>query len=137
MNEQDHALGLGKLMGNLQSLEATLRIFLTRADRPKNYMTEGTLGQLVKKYNRDLSKDERSLYRVNKSIVKVRNALAHGLIFPSDMRMPLPLTLLHKNLQFQMTMEWFEEQQALVRDQINRIVDYAKKRGLRQGRRKR
>jgi hypothetical protein len=52
-------IGVGRLWGKLQSLEVTLRLFLTQAKQPKNYITNrDTFGPLVKKYNGQLSKDE-------------------------------------------------------------------------------
>jgi len=59
MNADDHALGLGRLMGNLQSLEATIRIFLTRTEPSKNYIiSRDYFGTLVQKYNDQLANDE-------------------------------------------------------------------------------
>ena len=88
MNADDHALGLGRLMGNLQSLEATIRIFLSRAYPSKNYLIKQvTLGPLVEKYNDQLANDEP--YSIDQQVVTIRNALAHGLVFaPSNMSLP-------------------------------------------------
>jgi len=86
-----------------------------------------TFGQLVKKYNDQLANDEP--YSIDQQVVTIRNALAHGLVFaPSDMS--LPLTLFHAGLSFEMTVNWFQGQQTLVRDQINRVLACAKKRGI-------
>jgi len=127
MNPDDHALGLGRLMGNLQSLEATIRIFLARTDPSINYMTNRDfLGQLVRKYNNQLANDEP--YPIDVQVVTIRNALAHGLVFaPHDKS--LPLTLFHAGLSFQMTVDWFQRQQTLVQAQISNVVACAKKRG--------
>ena len=88
MNANDHALGLGRLMGNLQSLEATIRIFLTRADPSKNYIiSRDFFGTLIGKYNDQLANDEP--YSIDQQVVTIRNALAHGLVFaPSNMSLP-------------------------------------------------
>ena len=133
MNANDHALGLGRLMGNLQSLEATIRIFLARADPSINSITGGTLGQLVGEYNDQLANGE---YPIDMQVVTIRNAVAHGLVIaPSNMSLSLtlnkslPLTLFHDGVSYPMTVDWFHDQQALVRDQINHIVACAKKRG--------
>jgi hypothetical protein len=141
MNADDHSLELGRLMGNLQSLEATIRIFLARTDPSKNYIISGpTLGPLIEEYNGQLAMDEP--YSINPQVLKIRNALAHGLVFAPRMSLPLildmslplalnmslPLTLFHDGVSYVMTVKWFQEQQTLVQAQINRIVDCAKKR---------
>jgi hypothetical protein len=128
MNADDHALGLGRLMGNLQSLEGTIRIFLTRTDPSKNHLiSRDTFGPLVDKYNDQLANDEP--YSIDQQVVTIRNALAHGLVFaPSNMS--LPLTLFHGDLSYVMTVDWFQDQQTLVRVQIDRILACAKKRGI-------
>jgi hypothetical protein len=128
MNPDDHSLGLGKLWGNLQSLEATIRIFLARTDPSTNSIIGGpTLGPLIEEYNDQLAGDEP--YSIDQQVVTIRNALAHGLVFaPPDMS--LPLTLYHKGQLYEMTVDWFQNQQTLVRDQHNRILACAKKRGI-------
>jgi hypothetical protein len=97
----DHALRLGKLLGNLQSLEALLRLYLLKIgtgatpggatrkpywdlvvgetvddDEFSNY---DTLGQLVAKYNRDIAIREPTL-SVDTRVIAVRDLLAHGRI---------------------------------------------------------
>ena len=120
MNYEDHCIGAGRLWGKLQSLEVTLRIFLTQANPSKNYITSrDTFGTLVEKYNNRLSKDERSLYSAETSVVDIRNALAHGLV--SGRTMGFPLTLLHKDLEVEMTVNWFGDQHSLAQEQIDRI----------------
>ena len=135
MNPDEHSLNLGKLWGNLQSLEATIRIFLTRTDRPRNYMIGGpTFGPLVDKYNCQLAKAGQSLYSIDTTVVDIRNALAHGLVIAprnSSLNMSLPLTLYHKGQSYVMTVDWFQHQQTLAQAQHNRVLDCAKKRGIR------
>jgi hypothetical protein len=118
MNYDDHCINLGRLWGDLQYLEVTLRIFLTQANPSKNYITNvDTFGTLVVEYNGQLSKAERSLYSVDTSVIDIRNALAHGLVSGTG----FPLTLLHKGQEAKMTLSWFEDQQTLVRKQEERI----------------
>ncbi len=130
MNYHDHCIGVGRLWGNLQSLEVTLRIFLTQTNPSENYITNlDTFGALVKKYNGQLSKDEQSLYSIDTSIVNIRNAIAHGLVsrqYPE----PFPLTLLHaaSSLNAEMTVEWFRDQVSLAQKQIDRILACGKNR---------
>src|SRR5262249_40304851 len=128
MDADEHALGLGRLMGNLQSLEATIRIFLARTDPSINSIISGpTLGPLIDEYNRQLAGDEP--YSIDQQVLKIRNALAHGLVFaPPDMSLPLPLY--HKGQLYEMTVDWFQAKQTLVRDQHDRILACAKKRGV-------
>jgi|SRR5262245_20342596 len=128
MDDDDHASGLGRLWGNLQSLEATVRIFLARSDPSINsIISEDYLGTLVGKYNKQLAHDEP--YSIDWQVVTIRNALAHGLVFaPSNMS--LPLTLFHNGVSYLMTVDWFQDQQALVRSQINHVLACAKKRGV-------
>src|SRR5262249_8491260 len=103
MNADDHALGLGRLMGNLQSLEATIRIFLTRTEPSKNYIiSRDYFGTVVQKYNDQLANDEP--YSIDQQVVTIRNALAHGLVFASS-DMSLPLTLYHNGLSYVMTVD--------------------------------
>jgi hypothetical protein len=130
MNYHDHCIGVGRLWGNLQSLEVTLRLFLTQTNPSVNYITNlDTFGALVKKYNGQLSNDEQSLYSVDTSIVDIRNAIAHGLVsrqYPE----PFPLTLLHaaSSLNVEMTVEWFRDQLSLTQKQIDRILACGKNR---------
>jgi hypothetical protein len=97
----DHALRLGKLIGNLQSLEVLLRVYLLKVgaaatagrttkkpnwdlvvgetvddDEFSNY---DTLGQLVAKYNQDIAMREPAL-SVDTSVIAVRDLLAHGRV---------------------------------------------------------
>jgi len=102
MDYDDHCINLGRLWGSLQSLEVTLRIFLTQANPSENHITNSdTFGTLVGKYNGRLSNEEQSLHSVDTSVVDIRNALAHGLV--SGRMGGFPLTLLHKNLRAVMT----------------------------------
>jgi hypothetical protein len=134
MNADDHSLNLGRLWANLQSLEATIRIFLTRTNPSKNYMIGGPpLGPLIDKYNGQLSKAEQSLYSVNTTVVDIRNALAYGLVIAprnSTLKVSLPLTLYHKGQWYEMTLNWFQDQQMLVQAQHNRILACANKHGI-------
>jgi hypothetical protein len=75
MNYDDHCINLGRLWGDIQVLEVTLRIFLTEANPSKNYITNlDTFGELVVEYNGQLSKAERSLYSVDTTVIHIRNA---------------------------------------------------------------
>lgn len=97
----DHALRLGKLLGNLQSLEVLLRIYLLKSTEamptkripPKPYWdlkvgdsidedefsNYDSLKTLVRKYNLDVAAKEPTL-AVDVRVVEVRDLLAHGRV---------------------------------------------------------
>jgi len=132
MNADEHSLNLGRLVGNLQSLEATIRTFLARTDPSINSIINGdTLGPLVRKYNNQLAGNEP--YSIDCEVVEIRNALAHGLVIApsnSTLNVSLPLTLYHKGRAYVMTVDWFQDKQKLVQAQTNSVLDCAKKRGI-------
>lgn len=86
-----YAHGVGAILVNLQSLELMLRLFLTHAsgqmitlpsaagqDVQETFLTNYmTLGELVDEYNQRLSASEGS-FRIDRSVVAIRDALAHG-----------------------------------------------------------
>jgi hypothetical protein len=106
MKDEEHYLGVGRLVSNLQSLEFLLRIFLCEANgeafdlpkvstasMPTNHLTNyNSLGQLIDKYNIALSPDEANAHSVDRGIVGVRDALAHGRLCSKDEGL-FPLTL--------------------------------------------
>jgi len=152
LSEADkHALRLGRLVGNFQSLEFALRAFLTNdeiAQRgslpqsatnmhdmnegdivPENALTNyDNLGQLIKKYNGHPKISSAGL-TIDETLVEIRDAIAHGRVSA-----PTPsasLTLLKfdkpKNNQVKvtfsvlMTKEWFSEQVKRVYDAVLKV----------------
>jgi len=106
LSEADkHALRLGRLVGNFQSLEFVLRAFLTNdeideiAQRgllpqsatnmhdmnegdivPENALTNyDNLGQLIKKYNGH-PKISSAVLTIDETLVEIRDAIAHGRV---------------------------------------------------------
>ncbi len=97
----NHALRLGKLFGNLQSLEALLRLYLVkigargRADAPVSppywslaagdevpedeFTNYDPLGTLIAKFNADIATRDASL-AVDTGVVSLRDLLAHGRV---------------------------------------------------------
>jgi hypothetical protein len=96
----EHLLRLGKLVGNLQSLECLLRTYLLALARkgvtaapgpdywslkagdvvPVNEFTNyDTLGTLIDKYNADIGTRDPSL-AIDPKIVEIRDLLAHGRV---------------------------------------------------------
>ena len=104
MTLDEHARHLGGLLGNFQSLEFILRAFLQTlpnarpigvphgtdlysfpvgADLPENELTSyDSLGQLIDKFNAEMKK--RGLAIIDKSLIDVRDALAHGRVSASS-----------------------------------------------------
>lgn len=97
----NHALHLGKLVGNLQSLEALLRVYLLAIAQKQMPPTSAgpsywnlsvgdvvgedaftnydSLGSLVQKFNADIQLKDVTLV-VDSAVVAVRDLLAHGRI---------------------------------------------------------
>jgi hypothetical protein len=103
MTPDDHALQLGRLVGNFQSLEFALRAFLqdlptakpfgaphgtdiytspVDTELPENEFTSyDSLAQLMRKFNFEMQKRGRS--RLDETLVEIRDALAHGRVSAS------------------------------------------------------
>jgi hypothetical protein len=152
MNGDDHLAGLGKLMGNLQSLELCLRIFLAEAagenwhlpasqgtSVPENSLTNwDAFGTLISKYNKGLSAAELPLYSVDSSVVQARDALAHGRLCAPIEAFPLTLWRFGKpdksgivpvEQVAELSIKWFEKWRTLTREQMDRVSACAVARG--------
>ena len=101
MTLEEHASCLGRLVGNLQSLEFLLRALLyKRAEPPHDPLPAGTslstlkigdkvgvnaltdydsLGSLIDRYNQAVSESNPDL-QVDRSVVELRDAIAHGRV---------------------------------------------------------
>ena len=138
MTADEHCKLLGRLVGNLQSLEFILRGFLQELPSareigiapgtdlysfpvgrvlPESEMTSwDTLSVLIEKFNREMRK--RGAPGVDVRIVEVRDALAHGRVSSSSPDENLRLLKFSKpsrrrvRIVFneQMTKAWFEDQ---------------------------
>ena len=108
---------LGHLVGNLQSFEFAIRAYLyARADPPHTPLASGQIldsikvgdivpvnamtdyssfGQLIDRYNRLLEKTHPEL-QLDRSIVLVRDAIAHGRVSTSDPTKDLVLLKFNK-----------------------------------------
>jgi len=104
---------LGKVIGNLHSLELMLRLFLHNVDLERygslppevslddiqvgNFVQENyfvnydSLGDLVKKYNDIVTSRGMSELRVDESTIKLRDAFAHGRVLGSQPSPPFTL----------------------------------------------
>ena len=97
----DHALKLGKLLGNLQSLEALLRVYLLKVGQKSRsaksirhsywnlrvgdvidedeFSNYDPLGKLIRKFNKDVKVRDDSLL-LDPAVVDIRDLLAHGRV---------------------------------------------------------
>ncbi len=109
----NYARDLGKVIGNLHSLELMLRIFLHNVDSDRygspppevsldniqedNFIQENyfvnydSLGELVNKYNDIITSRGSSGLSVDETTVKLRDALAHGRVLGSQPSPPFKL----------------------------------------------
>jgi hypothetical protein len=150
MTADEHLTSIGKIVGNLWSLELLLRIFLAEANheqtafptsngemmqetRLTNY---ATLDELISEYNDALAQSEQQ-YRVDATVVKLRNAFAHGRASSTAAAFPLTLWKSSKaNQNKQVKVEflavlndkWFEDNRRLTGGQISNVVECAKAR---------
>jgi hypothetical protein len=141
VKQEQHPVNLGKLLVNFQSLEFALRAFLWENERDieqnsstyqelkLNKLKEGdmvaedaftnydSLNVLIDKYNQNPKISSAGL-TIDKSVVSIRDAIAHGRVF-GDIPQP-PMTLLKFSkpsnklvkvkFSVQLTPEWFLEQ---------------------------
>lgn len=105
MNHDDHNIWIGRLVGNLGSLEFVLRLFLaegagqkvvlpTPDDKqvPTTFVTNwDSLSDLIGKYNAKLTSIEARTFRVDHDASKVRDSLAHGRLMSATPEPPFTL----------------------------------------------
>ena len=149
MDKALYAEKLGMLVANMQSLEVALRAFLSRAEddlenkhvvvdldnikagdmvQENAFTNYDTLKELIVKYNKSNRSDD---YKIDDSLVKVRDALAHGRLSAKDFEMnPIRLLKFAKptktgkvrvELDNDLTKEWFKENINLFRDAIMKV----------------
>ncbi len=153
MDDDAHALGLGSLVANLQSLELMLRAYLalTSGDEeadgrrligkgvgdkvPEDPFTNyDSLGQLIRKYNAQVGDPDLS---VSEDVVEVRDALAHGRISAWLPEFPLQLLRFAEPQDgtveitqlVTLTEEWFAEQRRHVFAQAKKVEGARKRLG--------
>jgi hypothetical protein len=151
LNLEEYATRLGRLAGNLQSLEFVLRAYLYAQQSPphipfpagrslesfavgdmveENALTDySTLGSLIERYN-SLVRATHAHLCVDSSIVDIRDALAHGRISAAD---PSPQPLLLKfdrpangfaRVSFVQTLTaaWFQEQTVRIMGEVKKVA---------------
>jgi hypothetical protein len=152
MTPEEHLIGLGKLVANLQSLEMFLRLFLAGDSKenvifpsagdtlvPETFLTNfDSLGELVRKYNKALTGSEFSQYSLEPSIVQTRDMLAHGRLSGETPQL-FPLTLwkfgrsdkagnIRVEQSVTLSSDWFDSQRQSALDGINRVIQCGKSR---------
>lgn len=146
MTTDDHVLGLGRILGNLHSLEFAVRMYLWKHEKkvaiqpslamdglrpgdvvPENAFTNyDTLLTMIRRYNVLVA----TPLQVAESVVDLRDALAHGRVSGRTAAMPLRLlkfgkpaagsaTVTHSEL---MDQGWFEAKVSWVRAQLGKVA---------------
>ena len=153
MIREEHIDGLGRVEGNLQSLELCLRAFVVEANGetwelpqagatsvPENHMTNwDTLETLIRKYDSKLTSPQSQLYSVDPRIVQVRDALAHGRLCAMAPEFPLTLWRFGKPRRgmvpieqvVKLSTQWLDVQRTLILDQMARVYQCAEARGYK------
>jgi hypothetical protein len=146
---KEHALLLGKILGNLQTLEFSLRVSLHRKE-PKpsrdllalkvgdvvdaNYLTDySSLIDLIEDYNNKIANNN-PIFSINCGIVDLRDALAHGRILApeSGFLQIVKFSKKDKNSKVevvfaeQITPGWLKSQIKKVHDEILKIINFNK-----------
>ena len=143
-----HAINLGKLLGNLQSIEMGARMAIVKLDKraagqvqsqlPQlkagdsvelNALTNGDdLRQTIEKYNKRAALDCRIEVE---PVVNLRDALAHGRAFGFGAAKPLRLLKFSRKIKnekvlielaLDMTDEWFLENIRILEQALGRIT---------------
>jgi hypothetical protein len=154
MDHKIHTAGVGSIVTNLQALETVLRGFLVeRYDQcaafPKmgdttacrNYLTAyDSLGSLIDEYHELLAENEKR-FSINPTVVRVRDALAHGRLIArgNDPSPPFELWKFGKvkdgkvQVEFSQVLseEWLKATWLLIDAERQKIIDCAKARGYK------
>jgi len=143
---------LGRTIGNLHSLELLLRLFLHNVDArrygspppevgldkikvgdvvPENYFTNyDSLRDLVKKYNNLVTSQKAPGFCVDETVVKLRDALAHGRVLGQQPAPPLQLYKFGKPKSHQVTVEYVADlTETELAGYIRRLFEQLKKVG--------
>jgi len=147
----NHVTYLGKVIGNLHSLEIALRFFLDKLNPassphlpvgksyyqlqsgdlvPENAFTNfDTLGELVDKYNAAIRQRDPNLV-IDRGVVQVRDLMAHGRVFadaPDEARLAIIKFDRPQNGSVRvtdsalMTEQWFQGRIDFVRAQLKKV----------------
>ena len=155
MEESEYLLTLGKLVANLHSLEFSLRAFLLKnfeSREPKVNLTNiiagdevplnsftnyDTLGRVIDRYNEVVQPVYPSCC-VDKTVVEVRDMIAHGRIAGKTLTPPYELVKFGKPNKSSMVpveqvvtldSHWLSSNVNLVLDQIHKVVEASNQLG--------
>jgi hypothetical protein len=151
MTMDDHCIGVGKIVTNLQSLEFVMRIFLADAHEqaftipkngdvsvPETFATNFLpLGDIITAYNASLSEAE-SAFRIDPKFIALRDSIAHGRLLT---QIDAPLTLYKfgrpksgsvpiESLEV-LTEDWMKTNRRDLYDSIQLVTACGKKRNYR------
>jgi len=152
----NHVIFLGKVIGNLHSLEIALRSFLNKLSPasspglpagksyyqlqagdsvPENAFTNfDSLGDLVDKYNVAVGKNKPNLL-VDRGVVQLRDLMAHGRVSadsPDEARLAIIKFDRPQNGTVRvtdcalMTKQWFQDHITFVRAQLEKVTQALK-----------
>lgn len=151
MDLEEHARLLGRIVGNLQSLEILLRAYLYAMGDPPhaplpagktldsllvndtvgvNALTDfSSLGKLIERYNRCVETTHPHL-KVDSSIVDLRDAFAHGRVSAPDPTSDLSLVKFDQpsggttkvTFSKKLTEQWLSTQASRVLAEIKRVA---------------
>lgn len=152
MTLDEHAIRIGYVHTNLAALESSLRFFMLKlrgqafqvpkpgdVDAPLNWMTKWvSLGDLIKKYNGELTTNERPDFLITQEATDIRDALAHGRLHSPELTLPWTLTKFGKQkggrvpiiLNQNMTIDWLDNAYKLVGEHKRRVDACSKGRGF-------
>jgi hypothetical protein len=152
MDIEEHAKRVGYLHTNLTALESSVRFFLLKVDKqtfrvprdgdvdaPLTWMTKWiSLGDLIKRYNSELTSNERDKFSITQESVSLRDAIAHGRLHSPDLKFPWTITKFGKqksgrvliDLNQQMTIEWLDNSYKLVGEHKRKVDACSTGRGF-------
>jgi hypothetical protein len=143
---------LGAIAINLQALESVLRYFsmgdkarevelpkIGATEAPENALTKSSpLSTLVDQYNRSL-KDEEQDFKVDRAVIQIRDAIAHGRLLATEQQPPFRLWKFGrpKNgrvpVEFcqELTEVWLSSTRDMIEAQKQKVVDCFIARGYK------
>jgi hypothetical protein len=152
MVPEEHLRRVGGIILNLQALELTLRRFLVEASGqtmywprptdtlvPENYITNYMpLGPIIDDFNQALNEVEKQKFTVDRSMVDVRDTLAHGRVGTWTESFPVTLWKFGKPKDgkvpvssITLTRDWLVTTSSNVEAQRVKVVECSKARGYK------
>ena len=143
MDIKEHSQGVGNIITNLAALETVLRYFMLRVKQQElhfplpgdrtartTYLTRSiALQNLIQNYNGVLEEAE-SKYRVDKEVVRIRNAFAHGrlltyTVIPARLWNFIGSKKGHMEIEFseELTAEWLKATWLKIDAERQKVVD--------------